>query len=132
MHEYEEEQNKDKANDKAALDKLHQRMERHDMEVDLITKYSPFTTEEDLLGEISTYANIHLKLSFEFLAEFDSLDGSSGTCIYLYNLCLNENGVTELSIDHDDTDDIMDVGINEGMDDLFYKYSGYFSFGFGT
>ena len=52
----------------------------------------------------------------EFLAEFDSLDGSSGTCIYLYNLCLNENGVTELSIDHDDTDDIMDVGINEGMD----------------
>jgi len=95
MHEYEDEQNKDKANDKAALDKLHQRMERHDMEVDLITKYSPFTTEEDLL------------------AEFDSLDGSSGTCIYLYNLCLNENGVTELSIDHDDTDDIMDVGINE-------------------
>ena len=52
----------------------------------------------------------------QFLAEFDSLDGSSGTCIYLYNLCLNENGVTELSIDHDDTDDIMDVGINEGMD----------------
>ena len=44
------------------------------------------------------------------------MDGSSGTCIYLYNLCLNENGVTELSIDHDDTDDIMDVGINEGMD----------------
>ena len=34
----------------------------------------------------------------------------------MYNLCLNENGVTELSIDHDDTDDIMDVGINEGMD----------------
>ena len=29
---------------------------------------------------------------------------------------MNENGVTELSIDHDDTDDIMDVGINEGMD----------------
>ena len=55
MHEYEEEQNKDKANDKAALDKLHQRMERHDMEVDLITKYSPFTNEEDLLGETITF-----------------------------------------------------------------------------
>ena len=56
MHEYEEEHNKDadKA-DKAALDKLHQRMERHDMEVDLITKYSPFTTEEDLLGEHNSY-----------------------------------------------------------------------------
>ena len=54
MHEYEDEQNKDKANDKAALDKLHQRMERHDMEVDLITKYSPFTTEEDLLGEFES------------------------------------------------------------------------------
>ena len=54
MHEYEEEQNKEKASDKAALDKLHQRMERHDMEVDLITKYSPFTTEEDLLGESET------------------------------------------------------------------------------
>ena len=57
-----------------------------------------------------------LENNIQFLAEFDSLDGSSGTCIYLYNLCLNENGVTELSIDHDDTDDIMDVGINEGMD----------------
>lgn len=93
MYEYEESQGKNK--DKKAIDKNLQRMERHDVELDLITKYSPFNTEEDLLGE------------------FDNLDGT-GTCIYLYNLCLNEKGVTALSIDHDDnSDDILDVGINE-------------------
>ena len=64
MHEYEEEQNKDKANDKAALDKLHQRMERHDMEVDLITKYSPFTNEEDLLGETIIFFRKFLKMPY--------------------------------------------------------------------
>ena len=55
MHEYEEEHNTDadKADKAALVDKLHQRMERHDMEVDLITKYSPFITEEDLLGKPS-------------------------------------------------------------------------------
>ena len=63
---------------------------RHDTEVDLLTRYSPFTKEEDLLNE------------------FDVLS-SSGTCIYLYNLCLNEQGRIELSID-DDEYDIHDIG----------------------
>jgi hypothetical protein len=66
--------------------------QRHDIEVDLIQKFSPFSSEEDLL------------------AEFDSLS-DHGTCIYLYNLGLNENGKTELNIDNDnDEDDIIDVG----------------------
>ena len=58
-------------------------MNRHDVEVDLLTKFSPFSNEEDLLGE------------------FDQL-GETGTCIYLYSLCLNEQGQTELSIDYNE------------------------------
>lgn len=75
---------------------------RHDTEVDLIQKYSPFSNEED------------------FLAEFDTLS-ESGTCIYLYNLALNENGKTELNIDENDDDDILDVGTqrsNQEVDSL--------------
>ena len=68
---------------------------RHDTEVDLLLKYSPFSTEEELLGE------------FDQLAE-------SGTCIYLYNLSLTEQGQPELCIDyngHDEQqDDLIDVG----------------------
>lgn len=76
-----------------SLDDEERETMRHDTEVDLLTRYSPFTKEEDLLNE------------------FDVLS-SSGTCIYLYNLCINEQGRIELSID-DDEYDIHDIGNHE-------------------
>lgn len=70
--------------------------EKHQMEVDLILQYSPFKTLDDLL------------------AEFDAIDGSSGTCIYLYQLQLNERGEPELSIDScEQGEDIHELGDQE-------------------
>ena len=92
----------------ASLDDEEKEITRHDTEVDLLTRYSPFSNEEDLL------------------AEFDSIAGS-GTCIYLYNLCLTEQGRTELSIDDDEEqDDILDVGNNEHQEVKSLKESVFY------
>ena len=48
------------------------------------------------------------------VAEFDSIDGPSGTCIYLYQLQLNERGEPELSIDScEQGEDIHELGDQE-------------------
>ena len=84
--------------------------QRHDIEVDLIQKFSPFSSEEDLLGTYDSSMTSSWFITLFCSAEFDSLS-DHGSCIYLYNLGLNENGKTELNIDNDnDEDDIIDVG----------------------
>ena len=58
------------------------------MELDIILKYSPFRTEED------------------FFAQFDRIEGDSGTLVMVYNMKLLENGDPELDI-LSDTQDII-------------------------
>lgn len=56
------------------------------MEMELILKYSPFNTEE------------------EFFAQFDKIEGSSGTLVIVYNMKLLDNGEPELDITTDEDD----------------------------
>ncbi|PAA85579.1 hypothetical protein BOX15_Mlig032543g1, partial [Macrostomum lignano] len=61
--------------------------ERHQTEMAVIYKYSPFKTEK------------------EFFAQFDKLNsGSSGTLLMIYNLKLLDNGQPELDVTTDPTD----------------------------
>ncbi|XP_033627385.1 ATPase MORC2-like [Asterias rubens] len=60
--------------------------ERHQIEMDLIHKYSPFKTEA------------------EFFAQFDKIIGDSGTMVIIYHLKLMDNGDTELDISTDASD----------------------------
>lgn len=52
----------------------------------LIYKYSPFRTEE------------------EFFAQFERIEGNSGTLVVIYNLKLLDDSHTELDITTDPTD----------------------------
>ena len=56
------------------------------MELDIILKYSPFKTEED------------------FFAQFDRIEGDSGTLVMVYNMKLLESGDPELDILNDPQD----------------------------
>ncbi|XP_022096324.1 MORC family CW-type zinc finger protein 2-like isoform X2 [Acanthaster planci] len=60
--------------------------QRHKIEMDLIYKYSPFKTEED------------------FFAQFDRIDGDSGTLVIIYHMKLMDNGETELDVTTDASD----------------------------
>lgn len=57
---------------------------KHNLEVDLLCKYTPFKTKEELLRN------------------FDEIQGPSGTLVVLYNLKLNYNGDSELEFTEDD------------------------------
>ncbi|XP_069135950.1 ATPase MORC2-like isoform X1 [Argopecten irradians] len=75
---------------------------KHDMEMELILKYSPFTTEE------------------EFFAQFDKIEGSSGTLVIVYNMKLLDNGEPELDITSDSEDILLanptqDFDSDEGL-----------------
>ena len=59
------------------------------MEMDVILRYSPFRTEED------------------FFAQFDRIEGDSGTLVIVYNMKLLENGDPELDILSDSQDIIL-------------------------
>ncbi|XP_038055650.1 ATPase MORC2-like isoform X2 [Patiria miniata] len=60
--------------------------QRHKIEMDLIYKYSPFKTEE------------------EFFAQFDRIEGDSGTLVIIYHMKLMDNGDSELDISTDASD----------------------------
>ena len=55
----------------------------------MILRYSPFKTEED------------------FFAQFDRIEGDSGTLVIVYNMKLLENGDPELDILNDPQDIIL-------------------------
>ena len=59
------------------------------MEMEVILRYSPFKTEED------------------FFAQFDRIEGDSGTLVIVYNMKLLENGDPELDILNDPQDIIL-------------------------
>jgi len=50
------------------------------MEMDVILRYSPFKTDDD------------------FFAQFDRIEGDSGTLVIVYNMKLLDNGDPELDI----------------------------------
>lgn len=61
---------------------------QHEVEMNLIYKYSPFRSEE------------------EFFAQFDKIEGNSGTLVIVFNMKLLDSGETELDI-HADPNDIL-------------------------
>jgi hypothetical protein len=63
---------------------------KHEIEMQLILKYSPFKTIEDLFKQ------------------FNLITSSSGTLIILYNVKLSDNGETELDIKTDPYDILID------------------------
>jgi len=63
---------------------------KHDLEMQIILKYSPFKTIEDLFKQ------------------FYLITSTSGTLIVLYNLKLSDNGETELDIKTDPYDILID------------------------
>jgi hypothetical protein len=63
---------------------------KHDLEMKIILKYSPFKTMNDLLKQ------------------FRLIKSTSGTLIVLYNLKLSDNGETELDIKTDPYDILID------------------------
>ncbi|KAK6190959.1 hypothetical protein SNE40_002715 [Patella caerulea] len=76
--------------------------EKHEVEMSLIYKYSPFKTEDD------------------FFAQFDRIEGNSGTLVVVYNLKLLDSGEPELDVDSDPTDIILtnpesDLDSDEGL-----------------
>lgn len=64
-------------------------IERHEVEVEIILRYSPFNTLEDLLSN------------------FDNISSESGTNVMLYNLKLMDNSLPELDINKNSHDIIM-------------------------
>ena len=63
---------------------------KHELEMSLITKYSPFKTIDDLLKQ------------------FNLITTSSGTLIILYHVKLSDNGQSELDIKTDPFDILID------------------------
>ncbi|XP_059169296.1 ATPase MORC2-like [Physella acuta] len=63
--------------------------EKHELEMEIILKYSPFKTLD------------------EFFTQFDRLEGQSGTLVMVYNLKLLDSGDTELDFLTDATDIIL-------------------------
>ena len=57
---------------------------KHNLEVELLCKYSPFKTREELLSQ------------------FDKISGPSGTLVCVYNLKLNVHGESEFEFTEDD------------------------------
>ncbi|XP_077995553.1 ATPase MORC2A-like [Glandiceps talaboti] len=62
---------------------------KHQREMDLILKYSPFHTEN------------------EFMSQFDKITGESGTLVVLYNLKVLDSGEPELDVKADPKDILM-------------------------
>ncbi|KAH9524273.1 ATPase morc2 [Bulinus truncatus] len=72
--------------------------EKHEIEMEIILKYSPFKT----MGE--------------FFAQFDRIEGQSGTLVMVYNLKLLDSGDTELDFITDPTDIILSNPTNHDFD----------------
>ena len=73
-------------------------IDRFELEMDLIYKYSPFRNKVELQ------------------AQFDKIKSQSGTLCNIYNLKLNENGLTELDIETDTEDILMRKSEVENFD----------------
>lgn len=76
--------------------------EKHETEMGLIYKYSPFRTEDD------------------FFAQFDRIEGNSGTLVVIFNLKLLDDGHTELDMMTNSTDILLanpesDYDSDEGL-----------------
>ncbi|WAR03844.1 MORC1-like protein [Mya arenaria] len=71
------------------IDDTEMGQERFAMEMDIILRYSPFKTDDD------------------FFAQFDRIEGSSGTLVIVYNMKLLDNGDPELDILSDPQDIIL-------------------------
>lgn len=56
------------------------------LEMEIILKYSPFKTED------------------EFFAQFDKIEGNTGTVVIVYNMKLLDSGDPELDVLSDPTD----------------------------
>jgi len=90
-----------KATDKSSIADNPDDKKRHEIEVSLILKYSPFKCLKDLF------------------AQFDKIKGPSGTLVIIYNMKLLDNGEAELDVFSDSRDVILthpDLGENAGMD----------------
>ncbi|KAK3606506.1 hypothetical protein CHS0354_041457 [Potamilus streckersoni] len=90
------------AGSKLPLPKEPKDLEKHKLEMELILKYSPFRTEEDLF------------------AQFDRIEGDSGTLVIAYNLKLLDSGDPELDILSDPHDILLanpaaDFDSDEGL-----------------
>ncbi len=59
---------------------------QHDLEIDLICNYSPYTSKEELFKQ------------------FSRIPGDSGTLVVVYNLRLLDNGEPELDFKADSSD----------------------------
>ncbi|XP_060607926.1 ATPase MORC2-like [Ruditapes philippinarum] len=78
-----------KAGSREPLDDSEMGQERFAMEMDVILRYSPFKTDDD------------------FFAQFDRIEGDSGTLVMVYNMKLLDNGDPELDILTDPQDIIL-------------------------
>lgn len=76
---------------------LTQDPEKFAIETELIYKYSPFKTEEQLFNQ------------------FKRIEGNSGTLVVIYNLKLMDNGETELDVETDHQDILMAGVPTEGV-----------------
>ncbi|GAB1598235.1 ATPase MORC2-like [Argonauta hians] len=83
---------------KAPLTKNVRALEKHDLEMSLILKYSPFKNLED------------------FYAQFDKINSSTGTLVIIYNLKLLDNAEPELDIVSDPTDIILNNPLSGEFD----------------
>eukprot|EP00111_Clytia_hemisphaerica_P005825 TCONS_00016861-protein len=66
-----------------------QTIEKHNLEVEIITKYSPFKSQD------------------EVFAEFEKIPANAGTNVMIYNMKLMDNGLPELDIKKDEKDILM-------------------------
>ncbi|XP_054749134.2 ATPase MORC2-like isoform X1 [Lytechinus pictus] len=86
--------------------------ERHRVEMDIILKYSPFHTEEELFRQFRQIKN-------------------SGTLVIVYHMKLLDNGEPELDVFSDDTDILMggvnsqDITYDNGMYPERYSFRAY-------
>ncbi|XP_056009160.1 ATPase MORC2-like [Ostrea edulis] len=76
--------------------------EKHKLEMEIILKYSPFKTED------------------EFFAQFDKIEGNTGTVVIVYNMKLLDSGDPELDVLSDPTDILLanpesDFDSDEGL-----------------
>ncbi|KAL4224082.1 ATPase morc2 [Mactra antiquata] len=78
-----------KANTRNPIDDTEQGHERFAMEMDVILRYSPFKTDDD------------------FFAQFDRIEGDSGTLVIVYNMKLLDSGDPELDILSDPSDIVL-------------------------
>ncbi|KAL7062046.1 hypothetical protein AAHC03_0620 [Spirometra sp. Aus1] len=77
---------KSQAVDKTPLSSTPEELKKHELEMQIILKYSPFRCNKD------------------FFSQFDKIKGETGTLVIIYNMKLLDNGSPELDISTDPRD----------------------------